>query len=158
MGRLFQILAEGLRVASLDLLHVIQIGWIEELSPEQNISELGFRLKNRLHTFRSFALPTRTDNHERAAVVAITSRSQIGEIEGLEIDHLTGLVAILFDLRHGHDNGLGAQVHPEKRIRSVGVWRDHEFVLRRRHVRRTRNGVERDAVARTHRITVSKIA
>jgi hypothetical protein len=38
----FQILAEGLRVlAGLDLLHVIQIGWIEELSPEQRARRAG---------------------------------------------------------------------------------------------------------------------
>ena len=73
-------------------------------------------------------VPAGAGDHEGAAIVAVGAGAEVGEVVGVEVDHLPGVVAVGLDLRHGDDDGLGAEIHPEVGVGRVGVGGDDELV------------------------------
>ncbi len=117
-------------VAGLDLSHVGDISSVEELSTDEQVGKLGLGAENSLDAGRRRSIPVGTGDEKIAAAVAEAAGAQVSEVEGIEIDELAGVVALFLDFRHGHDDGLGAQVHPEIGVRCVGVGGDDELVFR----------------------------
>ena len=73
--------------------------------------------------------PAWARNEEAPPVVAEGAGAEVGEVVGVEINHLAGVVAGWFNLRQRDDEGLGAEIHPEIGIGCVGVGSDDELVV-----------------------------
>jgi len=82
---------------------------------------LGLGAEYGLDAGRCCAVPVGTGDEKIAAVVAVATGAQVGEVEGVEVDELAG-IALFLDLRHGDDDGLGAKVHPEIGSRVCRSW------------------------------------
>ncbi len=96
--------------------------------------------------------PVGAGDEEGATVVSIGAGADVGEVVGVEVDHLAGVVAVGFDGRHGDDEWLGAEIHPEIGVGRVGVGGDDELVVGRSYGFGVGEGVEGCAVICTRGI------
>ena len=141
---------EGLgAVAALDLSYVDEVSSIEELGTNEKVGELGLGVEDSLDAGRCCTVPVGAGDEKIAAVVAVAAGTQVGEVKGVEVDELAGVVALFLDLRHGDDDGLGAKVHPEIGVRCIGVGGDDELIFRRGHGAGVGEGVKGGAVVVT---------
>ena len=72
---------------------------------KRSVGELGLGADDGFDSGRVVAVPAGAGDEEGAAVVAVGASAEIGEVVGVEIDHLAGVVAVGLDLRHGDDEG-----------------------------------------------------
>ena len=122
--------AEWLRLDSrIESIDVGKIGQVKKLSTEEQVGELSLECKTSLMPAGLAPRPTGTCDEEDTSIVAKGAGAEIGKVVGIEIDHLSGVVAVWLDLRHGDDERLGTKIHPEVGVGSIGVWGDDELVL-----------------------------
>ena len=131
-GRLAEELRQRLDlVTGLDFLHVFDVVGTEELGPVEDEGEFGLRPDHRLDARRRFAMPIRPGEEETARVIAGRPAADIGEVEGVHVDELERVVAILVDRRHGEHQRFGSEVCAEEGVGRIGIRRLDRLVVRR---------------------------
>src|SRR5207237_2303638 len=88
-------------VAGLDLFHIVDIAWIEELRAIGGECQLGLAAKDLLDALGRVAFPARPGKQEAAASIAGRASTDVVEVEGVVIDELDAEITLLFDRRHG---------------------------------------------------------
>ncbi|MCY1396549.1 hypothetical protein D9M71_115260 [compost metagenome] len=116
---------EGLGLVTLlDLLDLGQVLLIEQLGAVQGIDNVTFAADDLIDTGRCLAFPVGAGNQVASAFVAGGAGAQVGEVLGIEVDQLGGIIAARFYGGEGQHQGLGTQVHPDKGVGRIGVRRD----------------------------------
>jgi hypothetical protein len=115
-------LRERLRfVASLNLLHIVEFAGIEKLGAKTREGKFRFAAKHFLDARRQTAVPTWTGDEEAAAVISCSAAASVGEIKGVKINELNGVVPALLNGRHGDYHRLGSEIQTERRVNRVRV-------------------------------------
>jgi hypothetical protein len=116
-------------IPGLDLVDAGEILQVKELGAEEEVGELCFAGDDGLDASRRWTAPAWAGDEEAPTVVAEGAAAEVGEVVGVEINHLTGVVAGWLNLRQRDNEGLGAEIHPEIGIGRVGVGSDDELVV-----------------------------
>ena len=96
----------------MNLVDLRQVGHVEQLRTEEQIGKLRLRPDDVFDSRGFVTLPSRPGNQKYSSIVAEGACTEVGEVVGVEIDHLAGVVPVGLDLRHSHNQRLRAQVHP----------------------------------------------
>src|SRR5215469_12312842 len=96
--RLSEELRKGPRfVACLDLLHIIEVAGVEELSAKTGEGKLCLAAKHFLDARRFRALPVGTCDEEVAAGIACSAAANVAEIKGVKVNQLNGEIPALLN-------------------------------------------------------------
>ncbi len=108
-------------VASLHLLHIVDVTRVEELRAISWERQFGLRAKNLINARRRLAFPVRACKQEGPASIAGRARSDVGEVLRVVVDELDGKITIRLHGRHRKHEWLATQVRANHGVKRVCV-------------------------------------
>ncbi|MNM89985.1 hypothetical protein D3C81_1022310 [compost metagenome] len=128
--RLAQVCGKRLHaIGSLYPLDVLDIVRPEQLRAIEDKGEVRFRAEHTVDALGRFPFPLRPGEQVLPAAVAGDPGADVGEVVGIEVNELRGVVTALLHRRHRQYQRFGAQVGAQARIRCIRVGRLHGLVV-----------------------------